>query len=713
MAGGDTTAPADISGKGFSAGHGPAPIVYAGDFGDAQCLNAFTPGTWTNNEIVVCDRGVIARVAKGWNVLQGGAGGYVLANADAGQSLNGDVHHLPAVQISFDNGVLLKAWLASGSSHMATISGTVISTADANGDLMAGFSSRGPLTNTANDVIKPDVTAPGVDVLAAYRSNPPDVDNPTSEYGVVSGTSMSSPMTAGAAALMRALYPTWSPSEIKSAIMSTGIISGVVKEDGSTPADPFDLGGGRVNLSGAGQAGIVLGVPAGGFLAENPASGGDPSKINLASMANNDCLGTCSWTREVKNPTTVAMSWDASLVLPPNMTGTVTPTNFFLGASGTALLTIEVDVSSLSVNQWAFAELQLDPAPPPGIPENNGGVLPPSAHLPISVLPHQVDPPIISIEPAALSANVYPKASSTMSFTISNEGESSLLWTLFEEAPRAPELVDWFDDFDSYQTGAQMHGLGGWKGWGDSVTWGAFTTDLYAHSITNSVEIVTDSDLVHEYSGYTSGIWTYTAWQYIPDDFTGESYFILLNQYDDGGGSNNWSTQVHFNAASGTVIGYGVGSTAAPLPMVTDEWVELRVVIDLDNDNQMFYYDGRLLYSGSWIEGVSGGGIAAIGAVDLFANGASEVYYDDISLVETCSASTDVPWLSVSPTNGTTGVGLSSVIDVGFDAAGMAPGAYQSTICVESNDPASSVVPVPVSMTVMDHMVFLPIILDP
>lgn len=83
-------------------------------------------------------------MAKGYNVLQGGAAGMVLANdAASGASLNGDVHWLPAVQITYADGVTLKAWLASGSGHTGTIAGTTISTAASNGDIMAGFSHAG------------------------------------------------------------------------------------------------------------------------------------------------------------------------------------------------------------------------------------------------------------------------------------------------------------------------------------------------------------------------------------------------------------------------------------------------------------------------------------------------------------------------------------------------------------------------------------------
>jgi hypothetical protein len=192
-----------------------------------------------------------------------------------------------------------------------------------------------------------------------------------------------------------------------------------------------------------------------------------------------------------------------------------------------------------------------------------------------------------------------------------------------------PALVcaDWYDDFDSYVAGSGLHGQGGWLGWGGDPTWDAYVSDLFSLSSPNSVEITGNSDIVHEYSGYTTGQWTYTAWQYIPTCFEGLSYFILLNTY---GAVNNWSTQVGFDSTTGMVESEFEGNT---LPLIYDQWVELRVEIDLDLDTQDIFYGGTLLSSKSWTDGVSGGGALNIGAVDLFANGASPIYYDSMSLV--------------------------------------------------------------------------------
>jgi hypothetical protein len=201
--------------------------------------------------------------------------------------------------------------------------------------------------------------------------------------------------------------------------------------------------------------------------------------------------------------------------------------------------------------------------------------------------------------------------------------------------------ADWMENFDSYANGTQMHGTGGWEGWLNDASAGALVTSRYSRSPSNSVAIASLSDLVHPYSGYTSGQWTYTAWQYIPTSFTGETYFILLNTYTPT--LQNWSVQVHFTA--GQVL--SDGPSGGVLPWVLGRFVELRLEIDLDNNLQTFYYDGNVLYTESWTEGMSGGGAVNIGAVDLFANGATAVYYDDISLVSGAVATESTTWGSV------------------------------------------------------------------
>jgi hypothetical protein len=195
----------------------------------------------------------------------------------------------------------------------------------------------------------------------------------------------------------------------------------------------------------------------------------------------------------------------------------------------------------------------------------------------------------------------------------------------------SPAGADWFDDMESYPLGSGLHGQGGWMGWDDDVTWDAYVSDFVSYSPSQSVEIGPTADIVQSFSGYTSDCWVFTAWQYIPTSFSGQTYFLLLNTYN-AGGPYNWSCQVLFDSA-GFIESYPEGTQ---LGLITGQWVELRVEIDLDIDVQTFYYDGEMLYQKSWVEGASGGGEVNIGCVDLFGNNASPVYYDDLSL-EPCT----------------------------------------------------------------------------
>lgn len=128
---------------------------------------------------------------------------------------------------------------------------------------------------------------------------------------------------------------------------------------------------------------------------------------------------------------------------------------------------------------------------------------------------------------------------------------------------------------------------------------------------------------------------------------TGSTYFILLNTYAYPAGPYNWSVQVEFSIANGIRGNFGtptIGHNVVPL--VTDAWAEIQVLVDLDANWCQFYYNGVLLDEPnlpddpalgggySWTGGVFGGGAGAlnIGAVDLYANTASSCYYDDISL---------------------------------------------------------------------------------
>lgn len=207
----------------------------------------------------------------------------------------------------------------------------------------------------------------------------------------------------------------------------------------------------------------------------------------------------------------------------------------------------------------------------------------------------------------------------------------------FEEKEFIPIDRGWNDDFEGYYVGQYLEdgsdsADGGWKGWDDNFTYGAYVVNSYAYDGEKSVEIVDQADIVHEYVGYNYGKWTYTAWQYIPNNFEGNSYFNLLSFYeDDAGEENKWAIQMRFDSQNQTVESE---FSNINLTLITGQWVELMTLIDLEQDLFRFYYNKQLLIEKAWTAGPNneGTGILNIGAVDLYAYGASKVYYDTMSL---------------------------------------------------------------------------------
>ena len=200
-----------------------------------------------------------------------------------------------------------------------------------------------------------------------------------------------------------------------------------------------------------------------------------------------------------------------------------------------------------------------------------------------------------------------------------------------------PFGTDFVENWDSYVVGTNVHGQGGWKGWFNDPAAGAFVDDAFSVSPSNSINIEGPSDLIHEFSGYTAGFFTVRAKMYIPGDFAGESYFIFENVYSDVDPNViSWSTQVVFRSATGLVENFDGSANPGSMSYVTDEWADIQMDIDLDADTQTFYYNGVVLYTGSWTDQFPDQavpGILNIGSIDLFANGATPVYYDDVSIV--------------------------------------------------------------------------------
>ncbi|KAK9068055.1 hypothetical protein SSX86_012166 [Deinandra increscens subsp. villosa] len=244
------------------------PLVYPGLNGsqDASwCAAGSLKNIDVKGKVVVCDRGGgIARIAKGQTVKDAGGAAMILANELIdGDTTEADAHVLPASHVGYVVGYIIKTYINSTSSPVATIlfEGTVLGVDSA--PAVASFSSRGP-SLASPGIVKPDIIGPGVSILAAW---PISVENSTltkATFNMISGTSMSCPHLAGISALLKSAHPDWSPAAIKSAIMTTAgqvSLSGQrIEDERDLPANIFAIGSGHVNPSKANDPGLIFDI---------------------------------------------------------------------------------------------------------------------------------------------------------------------------------------------------------------------------------------------------------------------------------------------------------------------------------------------------------------------------------------------------------------------------------------------------------------------
>ncbi|KAK7310815.1 hypothetical protein RJT34_08560 [Clitoria ternatea] len=256
--------------KGKLPPNSPLPIVYAGNASDDSEGNLCTKGSLIPKKVtgkfVICDRGGNPRVEKGVVVKSAGGIGMILANSeDYGEELVADSYLLPAAALGQKASNELKKYVLSAPNPTAKIAfgGTQLGVQPS--PVVAAFSSRGPNLLTPK-ILKPDLIAPGVNILAGWTGavGPTGltVDTRHVAFNIISGTSMSCPHVSGLAALLKGAHPEWSPAAIRSALMTTAYRTyktGQTIKDIATglQATPFDYGAGHVDPVAALDPGLV------------------------------------------------------------------------------------------------------------------------------------------------------------------------------------------------------------------------------------------------------------------------------------------------------------------------------------------------------------------------------------------------------------------------------------------------------------------------
>lgn len=277
------------------------PLIYPGKSGvltDSLCMENSLDPDLVKGKIVVCDRGSNPRVAKGLEVKKAGGVGMILTNGISnGEGVVGDAHLLPTCALGANLGDEIKEYISSSENPRATIDfkGTVVGIKPA--PVVASFSARGP-NALSLEILKPDLTAPGVNILAAWTDavGPSGLESDTrrSEFNILSGTSMACPHVSGAAALLKSAHPDWSPAAIRSAMMTTATVldntnGHMVDQATGNGSTPYDFGAGHLNLAHAIDPGLLYDITNDDYVMFLCAIGYEARMIQVITRSPHNC----------------------------------------------------------------------------------------------------------------------------------------------------------------------------------------------------------------------------------------------------------------------------------------------------------------------------------------------------------------------------------------------------------------------------------------
>ena len=263
------------------------------------------PANFFSGAVALIRRGNCTFTEKITNAFNAGAAMVVIRNNLPG-TVNMDTTgqpNVPAYSCDQAPGDALAAFVDAHPTN-TTVNFTLDGAGTSQPDVLADFSLRGPDPAPYQDITKPDITGPGVSIYAAFPIN-------LGAYGTISGTSMSTPAYLRLGRTGATVHSDWTVPEMKSAMMMTSF-NGGTKEDGTTPWDADDVGTGRLDLTKAALAGLVMDETTQHYLDANPNTGGDPKTLNIPTVRNMECTPNCTWTRTVRNTRHVATSWTAS-----------------------------------------------------------------------------------------------------------------------------------------------------------------------------------------------------------------------------------------------------------------------------------------------------------------------------------------------------------------------------------------------------------------
>jgi hypothetical protein len=331
-------------------------------YGAADGVAALLDPSKVAGKILVCDRGGNVLVNKVANAKAAGAVGVIIQNTPVSANTTPlitavlPVVHLPVANFAAVTGEAQRVGGTASFGGSFQVAGVVA-------PVMASSSSRGP--NQADpDVLKPDITAPGTDIIAAYANTsitPAQRDQiiagtliPGPGADMISGTSMSSPHVAGSAALLRQANPTWSPFAIKSALM-TSAAQTVKLTNGAADPNRWGYGSGHLNPNGA--LGTTLVYDSDYWEYIDYYNGVLPGRsLNLASMTRANIVGVGTVTRSITNRGTAPVTISASSSL-PGFTVSVSPSTLTIAPGESKPFTVTLTRNGAPLSTYSFGNV--------------------------------------------------------------------------------------------------------------------------------------------------------------------------------------------------------------------------------------------------------------------------------------------------------------------------------------------------------------------
>jgi subtilisin family serine protease len=278
---------------------------------------------------------------------------------------------IPALMIGQEAGNLILAELDENIEVNVTLEKSLLIQSTNTGNVMASFSARGPGPNA--DILKPDVSAPGINIIAGFTADPANA-TPGENFAYLSGTSMSTPHVAGVAALLLQAHPEWTPAAIKSALMTTARQDLRLPDDSGT-TNPFDYGAGHIVPNDALEPGLVYDVSDDEYDAyacgiESPAVTQERCEelaaaglsffsrdLNQPSIAVSRLINEVTVTRRVTNPGDEAQSFNVAVSAPPGISIDVVPASISVGPGQSASFDVTIRYVSGPLYLWQFGSL--------------------------------------------------------------------------------------------------------------------------------------------------------------------------------------------------------------------------------------------------------------------------------------------------------------------------------------------------------------------